>query len=42
MGKHVNYKFGTVCLVQNGDYVLLLNRQHDKLKATYQQVGKWS
>ncbi|MCR6096254.1 8-oxo-dGTP diphosphatase [Salipaludibacillus agaradhaerens] len=40
MSESVNYKFWTVCLVQNGDYVLLLNRQHDNFKGYIPPGGK--
>jgi 8-oxo-dGTP diphosphatase len=36
----VTYKFWTVCLVQNGDYLLLLNRQHDHFKGFIPPGGK--
>ncbi|WP_180349930.1 MULTISPECIES: 8-oxo-dGTP diphosphatase [Bacillaceae] len=40
MEQSIHYKFWTVCLVQNGDYVLLLNRQHDHFKGFIPPGGK--
>ena len=40
MGKEIHYKFWTVCLVQDGDYVLLLNREHDDFKGYIPPGGK--
>ena len=36
----INYRFWTVCLIQNGDYVLLLDRQHDDFKGYIPPGGK--
>ena len=40
MSEGVNYKFWTVCLIQDGDHVLLLNRQHDYFKGYIPPGGK--
>ena len=40
MSEGVNYKLWTVCLIQDGDYVLLLNRQHDHFKGYIPPGGK--
>lgn len=40
MEQSIHYKFWAVCLVQNGDYVLLLNRQHDHFKGFIPPGGK--
>lgn len=32
MGNAINYKIWTVCMIQNGNKVLLLDRQHDHFK----------
>ena len=32
MNNGVNFKIWTVCMIQNEDKVLLLNRQHDDFK----------
>ena len=40
MSEGVNYKFWTVCLIQDGDHVLLLNRQHDHFKGYIPPGGK--
>ena len=36
----INYKLWTVCLIQQGDYVLLLDRQHDDFKGFIPPGGK--
>jgi 8-oxo-dGTP diphosphatase len=36
----INYKFWTVCMVQNGDSILLLDRQHDHFKGFIPPGGK--
>ncbi|KGA97157.1 DNA mismatch repair protein MutT [Alkalihalobacillus alcalophilus ATCC 27647 = CGMCC 1.3604] len=36
----MNYKFWTVCMVQDGDFVLLLDRQHDNFKGYIPPGGK--
>ncbi len=40
MGADIQYKFWTVCLVQNGDEVLLLDRQHDNFRGYIPPGGK--
>ncbi|MFC4411191.1 8-oxo-dGTP diphosphatase [Chungangia koreensis] len=40
MEKNINYKFWTVCLIQDGEHVLLLNRQHDHFKGFIPPGGK--
>lgn len=40
MDNAVNYKFWTVCMVQDGDSVLLLDRQHDDFKGYIPPGGK--
>ncbi|MGE8203265.1 8-oxo-dGTP diphosphatase [Heyndrickxia sp. NPDC080065] len=40
MNEGVNYKFWTVCMVQDGDKVLLLDRQHDNFKGFIPPGGK--
>ncbi|MBM6619557.1 8-oxo-dGTP diphosphatase [Bacillus suaedaesalsae] len=37
---HVNYKIWTVCMIQDGDKVLLLDRQHDHFKGYIPPGGK--
>ena len=36
----INYKIWTVCMVQDGDKVLLLDRQHDRFKGFIPPGGK--
>ncbi len=36
----INYKLWTVCLIQKGDYVLLVDRQHDHFKGFIPPGGK--
>lgn len=36
----INYKFWTVCMIQDGDKVLLLDRKHDKFKGFIPPGGK--
>lgn len=36
----INYKFWTVCMIQNGDQVLLLNRTHDDFDGYIPPGGK--
>jgi 8-oxo-dGTP diphosphatase len=36
----INYKMWTVCMIQDGDKVLLLNRQHDHFKGFIPPGGK--
>ncbi|GKV56487.1 7,8-dihydro-8-oxoguanine triphosphatase [Sporosarcina sp. NCCP-2222] len=40
MNKPINIKFWTLCMVQNGDYVLLLDRKHDHFKGYIPPGGK--
>jgi 8-oxo-dGTP diphosphatase len=40
MSKDINYKFWTVCMIKNGDHVLLLDRQHDQFKGFIPPGGK--
>ncbi|MCM3236171.1 8-oxo-dGTP diphosphatase [Heyndrickxia oleronia] len=40
MNEEINYKFWTVCLIQNQDKVLLLDRQHDHFKGFIPPGGK--
>lgn len=40
MNERVNVKIRTVCMVQNGDDVLLLDRQHDHFKGFIPPGGK--
>ncbi|RDU38007.1 DNA mismatch repair protein MutT [Neobacillus piezotolerans] len=40
MSETVNYKFWTVCMVQDGDSILLLDRQHDSFKGFIPPGGK--
>ncbi|WP_179298623.1 8-oxo-dGTP diphosphatase [Evansella halocellulosilytica] len=40
MTEDIHYKFWTVCLVQDGDQVLLLNRQHDDFEGYIPPGGK--
>ncbi|MFC0186812.1 8-oxo-dGTP diphosphatase [Fictibacillus aquaticus] len=37
---NINYKFWTVCMIQDGDSVLLLDRQHDHFKGFIPPGGK--
>lgn len=37
---NINYKFWTVCMIQDGDRVLLLDRQHDQFKGYIPPGGK--
>ena len=39
-GVEINVQFWTVCMVQKGDYVLLLDRQHDDFKGFIPPGGK--
>lgn len=39
-GDNMNYKFWTVVMIQKGDEVLLLNRQHDDFKGFIPPGGK--
>ncbi|MDX8365409.1 8-oxo-dGTP diphosphatase [Cytobacillus sp. IB215665] len=40
MSDHINYKIWTVCMIQDGNKVLLLDRQHDSLKGFIPPGGK--
>lgn len=40
MNSSVNYKLWTVCMIQKGDVVLLLDRQHDHFKGFIPPGGK--
>lgn len=40
MGNAINYKLWTVCMIQNGDKILLLDRQHDHFKGFIPPGGK--
>ncbi|MBT2680199.1 8-oxo-dGTP diphosphatase [Bacillus sp. ISL-35] len=40
MSNPVNYKIWTMCMIQNGDKVLLLDRQHDDFKGYLPPGGK--
>ncbi|MFJ5763623.1 8-oxo-dGTP diphosphatase [Neobacillus sp. NPDC093182] len=40
MSVEVHYKIWTVCMIQNGDKVLLLDRQHDNFKGFIPPGGK--
>jgi 8-oxo-dGTP diphosphatase len=40
MEQSINYKIWTVCMIQNGDKVLLLDRQHDSFKGFIPPGGK--
>ena len=40
MSEDIHYKFWTVCMIQNGDFVLLLDRQHDQFKGFIPPGGK--
>jgi len=40
MNDHINYKLWTVCMIQNGDKVLLIDRQHDHFKGYIPPGGK--
>lgn len=40
MSDQVNYKVWTMCMIQNGDKVLLLDRQHDHFKGYLPPGGK--
>ena len=40
MSKDITFKIWTVCMVQNGDEVLLLDRQHDDFKGFIPPGGK--
>lgn len=40
MRNPVNYKIWTMCMIQNGDKVLLLDRQHDHFKGFIPPGGK--
>lgn len=40
MSNGVNYKIWTVCMIQDGDKVLLLDRQHDNFKGFIPPGGK--
>lgn len=40
MSEDINYEFWTVCMVQDGDFVLLLDRQHDNFKGYIPPGGK--
>ncbi|MDO6447960.1 8-oxo-dGTP diphosphatase [Oceanobacillus profundus] len=40
MSEQITYKIWTVCMVQKGDEVLLLNRQHDDFKGFIPPGGK--
>jgi 8-oxo-dGTP diphosphatase len=40
MSDSINYKMWTVCMIQNGDKVLLLDRQHDEFKGFIPPGGK--
>lgn len=40
MSEVINYKMWTVCMIQDGDKVLLVDRQHDKFKGYIPPGGK--
>lgn len=40
MNQTINYKFWTVCMIQDNDKVLLLDRQHDHFKGFIPPGGK--
>ncbi|MDO6634424.1 NUDIX domain-containing protein, partial [Bacillus thuringiensis] len=40
MNNGINYKIWTVCMIQNKDKVLLLDRQHDNFKGFIPPGGK--
>ncbi|NHN34660.1 8-oxo-dGTP diphosphatase [Paenibacillus agricola] len=40
MSEGINYKIWTVCMIQDGDKVLLLDRQHDNFKGYIPAGGK--
>ena len=40
MSEDIHYKFWTVCMIQNGEFVLLLDRQHDQFKGFIPPGGK--
>ncbi|MDX8361458.1 8-oxo-dGTP diphosphatase [Cytobacillus sp. IB215316] len=40
MSDHINYKIWTVCMIQDGNKVLLLDRQHDSFKGFIPPGGK--
>lgn len=40
MNEEINYKFWTVCMIQNQDKVLLLDRQHDHFNGFIPPGGK--
>jgi 8-oxo-dGTP diphosphatase len=40
MSKDITFKIWTVCMVQNGDEILLLDRQHDDFKGFIPPGGK--
>lgn len=40
MTEPIQYKFWTVCLIQDGEHVLLLDRQHDPFKGFIPPGGK--
>lgn len=40
MSKNITFKIWTVCMVQNGDKILLLDRQHDNFKGFIPPGGK--
>lgn len=40
MGSNINYKIWTVCMIQDEDKVLLLDRQHDNFKGFIPPGGK--
>ncbi|WP_233434967.1 NUDIX hydrolase [Mesobacillus jeotgali] len=40
MKSHINYKLYTVCMIQDEDKVLLIDRQHDYFKGYIPPGGK--
>lgn len=40
MGQVISYKIWTVVMIQDGDKVLLINRQHDQFKGFLPLGGK--
>ncbi len=40
MSENINYKLWTVCMIQDGDKVLLIDRQHDRFKGYIPPGGK--
>ncbi|GAA0327533.1 8-oxo-dGTP diphosphatase [Bacillus carboniphilus] len=40
MSNEIQYKIWTVCMIQDGDYILLIDRQHDDFKGYIPPGGK--